>query len=235
MQECANFVSWHGACIQHLRIGKGFTSGSNQNRRPNMPFGSPAAPLKAVIMKLFCSLVIAAVGLLMSGQYAFAQLRDGQIHDAGWKIRGDYSYGSSGHQSAQSAGRYLQSARDCSQDFYQYSNTAPVVTPAIAKKDSQEIAKNAEAAKKDLESLRKAAVDKLILVKLDAIEKHLSAAMNHHKMMHGECCKAEVDGQKTTECCNEMITEIEKAQAEHRALMRMIAPSKLVVANKPKA
>ena len=153
--------------------------------------------------------------------------------DAGAKMRGEFGTGP--YSSTRSAGRYLQSANDGCQDLYQYTYTTPAVAPPVAKKASEDISKNVDAAKKDLGTVRKeATTDKAVLAKLDAIEKHLAAAMGHHKMMHEECCKDHVDGDKTADCCSDMITELEKAQAEHRALVRLLNPPKPVTADKAK-
>lgn len=166
-------------------------------------------------------------GLILTSTSAFAQ------RDAGAKIRGEFGTGA--YSSTRSAGRYLQSANDGCQDLYQYTYTTPAVAPPVAKKASEDISKNVDAAKKDLGTVRKeAASDKAVLAKLDAIEKHLAAAMGHHKMMHEECCKDHVDAEKTADCCSDMITELEKAQAEHRALMRLLNPPKPVTAEKTK-
>lgn len=146
--------------------------------------------------------------------------------DAGFKIRGEF--GTPTYQSTRSAGQYLQSANTGCQDLYQYVQTAPKVAPPVAKPASEDIAKNVGAAQKELGTVRKEATgDKAVLAKLDAIEKHLAAAMEHHKKMHGECCKEDnVDAETTAECCSDMLTEIEKAQAEHRALLRLLNPPK---------
>lgn len=172
---------------------------------------------------------------------AMAVAQNSDVRDAGSKIRdGGMSrgtgYGSSSYNASRSAGRYLQSATDGCQGLYQYSYTAQPIAAPVAKKESEDIGKNVEAAKKELSTVRKeAVVDKAVIAKLDAIEKHLIAAMNHHKMMHEECCKDQVEGEKTADCCSDLITELEKAQAEQRALMRLLNPPKPVMPPKAAA
>jgi hypothetical protein len=173
------------------------------------------------------TLALAAAALTVGISEANAQ------RDAGAKMRGEFGTGA--YSSTRSAGRYLQSANDGCQDLYQYTYTTPAVAPPVAKKASEDVSKNVDAAKKDLGAVRKeAAGDKAVQAKLDAIEKHLAAAMDHHKMMHEECCKDHVDADKTADCCSDMLTELEKAQAEHRALMRLLNPPKPATADKPK-
>lgn len=171
------------------------------------------------------TLAVMLTGLALSSTAAFAQ------RDAGAKMRGEFGTGF--WSSTRSAGRYLQSANEGCQDLYQYAQTAPKVAPAVAKPASEDIAKNVQAAKKDLGTVRKEATgDKAVLAKLDAIEKHLAAAMEHHKKMHEECCKDDANSETTAECCSDMLTEIEKAQAEHRALLRLLNPPKPAAAGK---
>ncbi len=175
--------------------------------------------------------------IAVSTTLAFAQNEPSL--DAGRKIRDGGAahgagYGSSSYRSSRSAGTYMQSASDGCQGLYQYSYTAPAIAPPVAKRESEDIGKNVEAAKKELGIVRKeAAANKAIIAKLDAIEKHLAAAMDHHKMMHEVCCKDQVDGEKSADCCSDMITELEKAQAEQRALMRLLNPPKPVAPPKP--
>ncbi len=106
--------------------------------------------------------------------------------------------------------------------------------PPVAKRQSEDIGKSVAAATKELAIVRKEAeANEAILTKLDAIEKHLAVAMDHHKMMHEVCCKDHVEGEKSADCCSDMITELEKAQAEQRALMRLLNPPKPISPPKP--
>ncbi len=179
-------------------------------------------------------LSVIAVGTAM----ALAQ-NDSSL-DAGRKIRDGgvahgTGYGSRAYNYSRSAGQYMQSATDGCQGLYQYSYTAQPIAPPVAKRQSEDIGKSVAAATKELGVVRKEAeANKAILTKLDAIEKHLTAAMDHHKMMHEVCCKDHVEGEKSADCCSDMITELEKAQAEQRALMRLLSPPKPVAADKDK-
>lgn len=93
------------------------------------------------------TLAVMLTGLTLSSTVAFAQ------RDAGAKIRGEFGTGAYG--STRSAGQYLQSANDGCQDLYQYTYTTPAVAPPVAKKASEDISKNVDAAKKDLGTVRK--------------------------------------------------------------------------------
>lgn len=162
-----------------------------------------------------------------SGLDAGRKIRDGGVaHGTG--------YGSRVYNYSRSAGQYMQSATDGCQGLYQYSYTTQPVAPPVAKRQSEDIGKSVAAATKELAIVRKEAeANEAILTKLDAIEKHLAVAMDHHKMMHEVCCKDHVEGEKSADCCSDMITELEKAQAEQRALMRLLNPPKPISPPKP--
>lgn len=125
--------------------------------------------------------------------------------------------------SNQRASRSMRHARDYSRDLYHYSRDAAKIEPEVAKSESEQLGKNIEAAQRDLNDARKkAGGDKETLAALEAIQKHLANAAATHKTLHAECCKDSVDGNVCTECCNEITKELEKAMAEHAALMRRL-------------
>jgi hypothetical protein len=57
---------------------------------------------------------------------------------------------------------------------------------------------------------------------MKSINEHLTAAAKHHTMLHEECCKDSVDGAVCMTCCNNILLELDKAQAEHDALIRSL-------------
>ena len=133
-------------------------------------------------------------------------------------MRGDFGRG---FWAGRSASRHLDRATEYSRELYEYSRSVPRVEPAIAQPDSELIGHNIAAAKKDLKVIRQDASENQEMVKrLDAVEKHLVAADKHFKELHGECCKEDANSDVAMSCCNELIKELEKANAEHDALLR---------------
>ena len=62
--------------------------------------------------------------------------------------------------------------------------------------------------------------DAAALAALKSVEQHLAAAAKHHQMLHEECCKDSVDGGICMRHCNQILLELDKAQAEQDALIR---------------
>jgi hypothetical protein len=58
------------------------------------------------------------------------------------------------------------------------------------------------------------------LAALKSIEKHLTTAADQHTKLHEECCKDSVDGDVCMKHCNQILLELDKAQAEQDALIR---------------
>lgn len=122
-----------------------------------------------------------------------------------------------------SASRRMRHARDYANGLFDYSRRARTVVPSYATNEAAEIDRNVQQARKSLESVLKAnSEDKKVLATLDSIEKHLAATLKHHEEFCAECAKAEGDSAQMMSCCNEMLTELDKAIAEHQALMRGI-------------
>lgn len=121
----------------------------------------------------------------------------------------------------QRASRSIQHARDYSRDLYRYSREAQVVSPEVAKAESVELGRNIERAQKELTTVGKQhANDKQVQTALESINKHIAKAAEVHKTLHEECCKDAPDGGVTMHCCSEITKELEKAAAEHAALLR---------------
>ena len=57
---------------------------------------------------------------------------------------------------------------------------------------------------------------------LKSVEEHLAAAAEHHKMLHKECCKDAVHGDVCMKHCNEILLELDMAQAKQDALIRSL-------------
>ncbi len=123
----------------------------------------------------------------------------------------------------QRASRSIQHARDYSRDLYRYSRDAQVVSPEVAKAESVELGRNIEMAQKELAAVGKQHEgDKQVLASLDSINQHIAKAAAVHKTLHEECCKDSPDGGITMHCCSEITKELEKAAAEHAALLRTL-------------
>lgn len=153
---------------------------------------------------------------------AFAQL------DAGAKMRGDYGTTGARH-SVQSAGTRIGHARQYTQQLYDYSQNCPTgqLQAPVVKLESEQIGNTLQTARKNLEPVKKvatAAKDEEILKRIESIDKHLIAAADHHKMLHMECCKDEAGNETVENCCSDLMTELDKALAEHAALIRQLKP-----------
>lgn len=123
------------------------------------------------------------------------------------------------------AQRSLRHARDYARDLHYYSRDVETVQPNVAKAESENIGKNIEAAQQELAAARKqAGDDKETVAALEAIETHLANAAKVHQMLHKECLNDSVDAGVSMECCNEITKELEKAMAEHAALLRRLDP-----------
>lgn len=126
-------------------------------------------------------------------------------------------YGSSNQRTSRS----VRHARSYSRGVYQYSRDADRIDPAVAKSESEELGHNITKAQKDLATARQeAGNDAKTLAALKTVDQHLTAAAEHHKMLHEECCKDEVEGSVCMEHCNQILLELDKAQAEQDALIR---------------
>jgi hypothetical protein len=128
-------------------------------------------------------------------------------------------YGSSN----QRASRSIRHSRDYSRDIYRYSRDANQMDPTVAKAESEELGRNISKAQKDIAAARKdAGTDQKTLTALKSIDEHLATAAAQHAKLHEECCKDEVDGSACMKHCNTIMLELDKAQAEHNALVRSL-------------
>jgi hypothetical protein len=173
-------------------------------------------------MKMASILAGSILLLTATASVAFAQL------DAGAKLRGDYGYTGARH-SVQGAGTRIGHAREYTQQLYTYAQGCPTGTlqPPIVKQESEQIGNTIQAARQNLDSVKKVAAtakDEDILKRIESIDKHLVAAADHHKMLHMECCKDEAGNEAIGNCCSDLMTELDKALAEHAALIRQLKP-----------
>jgi len=121
------------------------------------------------------------------------------------------------------ASRSVRHARSYARGIYKYSRDSESIEPAVAKAESEELGRNITKAQKDLASVRNdAGNDAKTLAALKAVEEHLAAAAEHHKMLHEECCKDAVHGDVCMKHCNEILLELDMAQAKQDALIRSL-------------
>ena len=121
----------------------------------------------------------------------------------------------------QRSSRSIRHARNYSRDIYRYSRDAERVVPSVAKSESEELGRNIAKAQKEMTVARQeAGNDAGALASLKSVEQHLAAAAEHHKMLHEECCKDSVDDSVCMKHCNQILLELDKAQAEQDALIR---------------
>ena len=147
------------------------------------------------------------------GTIAFAQKSGGGV-TGGDRLR-------PGTWGNQRASRSIGHARNYSQDIYRYSRDAERVEPSVAKSESEELGRNIAKAQKEVTDARQeVGKDAQALATLKSVEQHLTAAADHHKMLHEECCKDSVDGGVCMKHCNQILLELDKAQAEQDAVIR---------------
>lgn len=160
-----------------------------------------------------CLMAVVAVMILSHASLASAQ--------GGKKWRPNM-YDRWGQNRAQ---RSMRHARDYARDLHYYSRDVEKVQPNVAKVESDSIGKNIETAQQELAVVRKqAGDDKETLAALEAIQTHLANAAKIHQTLHKECLKDSIDPGVSMECCNDITKELEKAMAEHAALLRGLDP-----------
>ena len=135
----------------------------------------------------------------------------------------------------QNSYRSIRRARDAAEDSYDYARDVNRIDPAEAKAKSEELGQNIAKAQKAQAAARKeAGSDVEALAALKSIEKHLTAAAEQHKMLHEECCKDAVEGSVCMNHCSQILSELDKAQAEQGALIRSMETKMKSGAGKPK-
>lgn len=131
------------------------------------------------------------------------------------------------HQSAEKGffessrtSRHINNARTYSSDVYLYSR-APQVAPQVLKSESTLLGQ--EIAHAQRESVNLGTVLKSTPVQSDALKTlngHLDAAAAKHKELTSECMKDNPDPTKCAMCASQITKELDKAHAEHQAIVR---------------
>jgi hypothetical protein len=158
----------------------------------------------------------ALLGFVLSPSLASAQ------HDAGAKARGQHSVP---FWSSRSSAHRITTAQNYARDFQRYVAANPKPDPAVVKEVTTEIGKNLDEAKKHLAQLKvDFAGNKEALAGIDALDKQLTAAFDHHQKLC-ECCENEsFDKIKTMECCEDLAGHLDKILTDHDALMLKLSP-----------
>jgi len=98
--------------------------------------------------------------------------------DAGAKARGEHSVP---FWSSRSSARRIYAAQGYSRDFQRYLASNPKPDPVVVKEVTTEIGNNLEEAKKHLAQLKRDfAANKEAITGIEALEKDLAAAFDHH-------------------------------------------------------
>lgn len=135
----------------------------------------------------------------------------------GDRLRPGSSYNS------QRASRSIRHARDYSRDLYHYSRVPGTIQPSVAKADAEALGHNIAAAQQQLAAVREeVGNDPTASAPLKTIDQHLASAEEQQKMLYKECCKESIDSLACMKHCNQILLELDKAQAEHDALMRSL-------------
>ncbi|MBX3422310.1 MAG: hypothetical protein KF752_12225 [Pirellulaceae bacterium] len=142
-----------------------------------------------------------------------------------------------GYTAGLSSGRQINHARQSSRALYSYTApaaitagvaaNASVVHAEVIRPDVEVIGHNIAAAQAGIKVMKKEFPEEDIQKRISAIEKHLSEAATLQKAAHAECMRESPDGKMVMSCCNDLTKELEKARAEHAALMRHLEPAPL--------
>ncbi|MFO0915889.1 MAG: hypothetical protein U0795_23220 [Pirellulales bacterium] len=158
----------------------------------------------------FGAIVVAAILVLTASAYP----------QGSPKTSGQYG---KGFWENQRVSRNLRHAREYSQGLYRYQRSVPQVQPEVIRSESVQLGQNIDNARKQVAVLKQGHGDnKDVADSITAIEQHLAAAAEQHKVLHEECQKDKMDVSKGMDCCNMITKELDKAIAEHAALMRKL-------------
>ena len=137
--------------------------------------------------------------------------------DAGAKIRGDVYWPS------KASSRYLESARNYAQDVQTYVQKAPKPEPSVVKEIKTELGRYLDESQKHLATMKKDfASDKETVAAVESLEKQLTTAIEHNKMMIACCENEKFDKVATMSCCTDLVKELDKVYKDHTALMQKL-------------
>ena len=128
-----------------------------------------------------------------------------------------------GSWSQQRASRSVRHARDYARGIYEHSRDARSIPVDIARAESEELGRNIAKAQQELQTVQQeVGQEPTAAASLKTIKEHLSKAATEHAMLHKECEKESIDESACMKHCNQILLELDKAQAEHDALLRIM-------------
>lgn len=165
---------------------------------------------KSVVTGICLAVVAVAMAaspssVLAQGRNTPADLRSGKVTFAEFSNR--------------RASRNMSHARDYARDLQNYSG-AITSEPTILRSDVEQLGHNIKTAQQQVVTVRKqVADDKEVQTSFDSVEKHLATAAGVHKTLLAECQKDTIDAEACAHCGSEITNELDKALAEHAAIM----------------
>lgn len=122
---------------------------------------------------------------------------------------------------SQRTSRNLQHGREYARDFYRYSRNATQFAPSVARSEAAVLGQTIQRAQEaTVATASEVGSDPTLKAAYDRLQGHLAAAAEHQAMLHKECGKDPVDGNACAACCSRVLLELDKAQAEHDAILR---------------
>ena len=177
-------------------------------------------------MKKFGHLLFSAMAMAMLVTSAFAEPSG---IDAGSKSRGE----STVPWASKASHRYLQSARNFAHDFHGYVQANPKPSPEVVKEVITGIGHNLAEAKRHLAQMKKEyAANKSAVSAIEALEKQVAVAYEHHDKLMACCNDATFDAMKTMTCCDDLVKQMDKILDSHAKLMDSLAPKAVAPAKK---
>lgn len=162
----------------------------------------------------------ASIGALICALAIWADVPMAQAQRSGGGVTGGARL-RPGSWNQQRASRSVRHARDYARGIYEHSRDAGTIPVDIARAESEELGRNIANAQQELQAVRQeVGQDPAAAASLKTINEHLSKAATEHAMLHKECGKESIDGSACMKHCNQILLELDKAQAEHNALLR---------------
>lgn len=117
--------------------------------------------------------------------------------------------------------RHIDNARTYSSDVYRYARTPQPISPQVLRSESTPLGEGIAHSQREATNL--GAVVKENAIQTDALKVlngHLSAVAAKHKELSAEWLKDSPDPSKCAMCASQITKELDKAHAEHEAIMR---------------
>jgi len=169
----------------------------------------------------------AAVTLVLIGVVGSAAGQSTGFRTAGEKITGQ------AYWPGRAVGRYVESARNYTQEFQSYVQHAPRPEAAVVQEVHRTLGGYLEEANKHLAAMKKDfAGDKETLAAVEGIEKDLAKAVEQNKVMIACCREEKFDKAVAMTCCTDLGEQLAKIHATHVALMKKLSAKHAAVSAK---